>query len=299
MAHHPGFPSRPLLRPGVRVCRRSDGEVQVGLDRALAVVAPDTAEVRAVLEGLHHGVPPARPGSLSPAAARLCAELLDRQLVVDADIWLAALGSGASDLVRAGLTATVADAGTAAARVLERRSRVGVLVDADGLLDVEERFTELLRAAAVHTGDDLVVLLRGTEPDRSEVDALVRRDVPHVFLVAVDGTLRLGPFVQPGRTACLRCVDAHHTERDPRRALVVQQYAEHPEPRDGLPEPLHADLLQLALGYLARDVTNWVDGRRPATWSATVRVDPTLALPLTPWPRHPGCGCSWAPALAG
>ncbi len=299
MAHHPGFPSRPLLRPGVRVCRRSDTELQVGLARSLALVVPDTPEVRSVLDGLHHGIPPGLPERLSPAAARLCAQLLDQGLVVDADVWLAALGSGSSDLDRSGLTATVADAGSTAREVLSRRSRVGVLVDAAGLPGAGPRLTELLRAAALGPGEDLVVLLRGTEPDRAEVDALLRRDLPHVFLVAVDGTLRLGPFVHPGRTACLRCLDAHHTERDPRRGLVVQQYAEQSEPRDGLPEPVHADLLQLSLGYLARDVTNWVDGRRPVTWSATVHVDPALALPVTPWPRHPGCGCSWAQALAG
>lgn len=302
-SHHPGFPARPWLRPGARVCRRADGELQVGLEPGLALVVPDTAEVRALLDGLRQGVAPAAPADLSPTLVRVCSGLLEHHLVVDGDAWLAALGDTATDDARAGVTAAAAEAGTSAGAVLRRRRLVGVHLD-DGL-GRGDRLREHLAGAGIATvsGDlaDLVVLLRGTEPDREEVDHWVRTDTPHVLLAVVDGMVRLGPFVHPGRTACLRCVDAHHTERDPRRALVVQQYAEQGPCRDpGLPDPVPTDLLELALGYLARDVTRWVDGVRPTTWSTTVRVDPTLDLPRTPWPRHQGCGCSWAgsPPLA-
>jgi bacteriocin biosynthesis cyclodehydratase domain-containing protein len=295
---HPAYPDRPLLRPGVRVCRRNDIELQVGLDPELAVVAPDTAEVRAVLEGLRHGTPPGVPGALGAATARLCDDLLARGLVVDGDVWLGAIG-GTDPERAAALTALVAEAGPDAARLLARRASTGVLVDDHGLPRAGDRLRQLLSASGLATGDDLVVLLRGTEPDRAEVDHWLREDVPHVFLTLVEGRVRLGPFVTPGRTACLRCLDAHHAERDPRRALVVQQYAEAPASRDGRPEPVPADLLDLAVAYLARDVLTWAEGRRPATWSATVRVDASLELARTPWPRHPACGCSWGLAATG
>jgi bacteriocin biosynthesis cyclodehydratase domain-containing protein len=141
-------------------------------------------------------------------------------------------------------------------------------------------------------------MICGTDPDRAVVDDWIRRDLPHLFLTATEGVLRVGPFVAPGQTACLRCIDAHHTEHDPRRALVLQQYAEALQPRDGLPEPVPADLLDLAVGYAVRDLVNWVDGKRPATWSATVQIDGRLELARTPWPRHPGCGCSWGQQVA-
>ena len=35
----------------------------------------------------------------------------------------------------------------------------------------------------------------------------------------------IGPFVVPGETACLRCVDAHCTDADPSWPLLVRQYA--------------------------------------------------------------------------
>ena len=76
---HPAYPSRPLLRPGAWVCRRADGHLQVGLEQRIALVAPDTAAVRAVLDGLRAGSPPLHPSSLPPAVARFCVDLLDRE----------------------------------------------------------------------------------------------------------------------------------------------------------------------------------------------------------------------------
>ena len=298
MTRHPGFPARPLLRPGVRVCRRADGVLQIGLDRSLAVVAADTAEVHAVLDGLRNGVPPAAPPELSASVARLCADLLDRSLVVDGDLWLDAIGSASTDLARAGLSAAIAESGLEARRVLDRRRGVGVAVEGEGLPEAVGRARELLAGSGTGSGRDVVLLIGGADPDRSLVDDWVRADLPHLFLTATEGVVRVGPFVVPGRTACLRCIDAHHTEHDPRRALVLQQYAEATQPRDGLPEPVPADLLDVAVGYAVRDLVNWIDGLRPATWSATVRIDGRLELARTPWPRHPGCGCSWGQALA-
>jgi bacteriocin biosynthesis cyclodehydratase domain-containing protein len=298
MTRHPGFPARPLLRPGVRVCRRADGVLQIGLDRSLAVVAADSAEVHEVLDGLRSGVPPASPPELSASVARLCADLLDRSLVVDGDLWLDAIGSADTDLARAGLSAAIAESGLEARRVLDRRRSVGVAVEGSGLSGAADRARDLLASSGTGTGRDVVLLISSADPDRSLVDDWVRADLPHVFLTATEGVLRVGPFVVPGRTACLRCIDAHHTEHDPRRALVLQQYAEATQPRDGLPEPVPADLLDIAVGYVVRDLVNWIDGHRPATWSATVRIDGRLELARTPWPRHPGCGCSWSQALA-
>jgi len=287
-----------MLRPGVRVCRRADGVLQIGLDRSLAVVAADSAEVLAVLDGLRCGVPPAAPSGLSASVARLCADLLDRSLVVDGDVWLDAIGSAATDLARAGLSAAIAESGLEARRVLDRRREVGVAVEGEGLPEAVDRARALLAAAGTGTGRDVVLLIGDADPDRSLVDDWVRADLPHLFLTATEGMLRVGPFVVPGRTACLRCIDAHHTEHDPRRALVLQQYAEATQPRDGLPEPVPGDLLDVAVGYAVRDLVNWIDGHRPATWSATVRIDGRLELARTPWPRHAGCGCSWDQAVA-
>ncbi len=98
--------------------------------------------------------------------------------------------------------------------------------------------------------------------------------------------MRQGPFVVPGVTACVRCLDAHRSEHDPRRATVLEQCA-----RDG-EDAGDPALAALGLAAAVADVVGFVDGDRPATWSAT--VDLGAAQPVVrPWPRHPHCGCAW------
>lgn len=301
VTRHPGFPAQPALRPGVRVCRRADGELQVGLDASLAVVAPDTTETRAVLDALRDGVPPPPPARLSLAAARFCSGLLARGLVVDGAGLVVALGRARDEAHRRGTAAVFAAEGDRAADVLARRSAVVVEVVSPGLPEHARRMSDLLAAAGIATTDrasrprrvapGAVVHLDDTEPDRALVDGWVSADRPHLFVTATEGFVRVGPFVAPGLTACLRCIDAHLAECNPRRGLVVQQYADRVDGRVDV--PVDAAELDLAVAFAARDLVSWVDGHRPRTWSATMRVGPRLGLETTPWPRHAGCGCSW------
>ena len=99
----------------------------------------------------------------------------------------------------------------------------------------------------------------------------------------------VGPFVAPGTTACLRCVDAHCTDADPAWPLLVRQYAAASarDRADGVPEPVDPLLASLALAWAARDLACYVDGGRPSTWSATVTLHPR---PDHVWRPAPGCG---------
>ena len=45
---------------------------------------------------------------------------------------------------------------------------------------------------------------------------------------------------------------------------------------------------------LAHDVRRWAGGHEPATWSATLRVEASLAVSRREWLRHPQCGCAWS-----
>jgi hypothetical protein len=299
---HPGFPRRPLLRPGVLWCRRSGDQLQVGLADDLMVVVSDHPEVRALLTGLEQGIAPPDPLRLTPEARRACSLLLERQLVVDADVWCRQLGADTAAYGEA-RSSVVAEAGLTAAAVFRVRAELRVAIDSHGLPQAHDRLVHLLNAAglAVVTGGepDLVVLLRRGELSRSSSDELMRAGRRHVVLTVSEGRVRLGPFVHPSLTACVRCIDAHHHERDPRREVVVQQYADaRGVEASGLPAPVPVDLLDVAVGLLARDLTGWADGTRPATWSRTIDIDPALDLPRTLWRRHPACGCSWTGALA-
>ena len=145
------------------------------------------------------------------------------------------------------------------------------------------------RAVDAEFPPTVTLLVSVGEPPRSHVDRLVREDHPHLLLALDAGRARLGPFVVPGVTACLRCLDAHLGERDPRRALVLEQL----EDAGGPPGPYDPVLAHAAAALAVRDLTSYAEGERPATWSSTITVGADLALPHRTWPRHPHCGCSW------
>jgi bacteriocin biosynthesis cyclodehydratase domain-containing protein len=141
------------------------------------------------------------------------------------------------------------------------------------------------------------VLVGVGEPDRELADPWLREGTPYVVVRLTEGRAVIGPFVVPGRTACLRCVDAHHTDADPEWPLLVRQYAAatRGDRADGAPEPVDPALAALVVAWAARDVTSYVDGGRPSTWSTTLALGPDLATVETrSWLRHPECGCSWA-----
>lgn len=290
----PGLPRRPLLRPGARVVRRDDGHLQVGLAAPSRVVLRDDPASRAVLDAVREGRPPPLD---SPAAIACCRSLMDRGLVVDADALFSALPP--SGPRRESVAAAFTEEGTDAPWVLGTRAAVGVSVTGpDPWLSAA---TTLLVDSGVGVGVGTALpsahlTIAVGEPRRSTLDRLVHAGDPHLLVTSVDGRLRVGPFVVPGVTACLRCLDAHLGEHDPRRALVIEQYAD-TEGAPLAPEPVDPALMSLALAFAVRDMVRFVDGREPATWSTTVDVDPGLSLTRTAWARHPQCGCSWGDAL--
>jgi hypothetical protein len=152
--------------------------------------------------------------------------------------------------------------------------------------------TDLLTGAGVVVDDDApaVWLLVVTGPvPRESVDPLVRTGQPHLLVSGDAGGRRLGPFVDPGRTACLRCVDAHEAEADPRLPFLVEQAA---MGSDGT-EPVDPLLDMLALSWAARDLCRYLEGDEPSTWSTTVDLDPCGPPTVARWLRHPHCGCAW------
>jgi hypothetical protein len=97
-------------------------------------------------------------------------------------------------------------------------------------------------------------------------------------------SIRLGPFVQPGLTACLRCVQVAGPGAAP----------ELPAPADG--DRLDPALLMAAVGHAVRDLATWAAGGVPITWSSSVMLTSRLPPQVHSWLRHPHCGCSWGPA---
>lgn len=267
------------LAPGLRVVGRGLHHLQVGLYDGRRVLLPRTAESEQTIACLL-GQAPLHD---DPATAAVL-DLLDRHRCL----------SGAADpSVRSG-----ADPGAAGATVaLLGRFRGLGLPDAPALL----------RAAGVTVVDgsapassacppvDVALVLSTGELAREVLDPLVRARTSHLVVRLVDGAAVLGPFVVPGETACLRCIDAHESVRDPDHVAVTTRYVHatsRPRP-DGVPDTDPA-LASVALAWGVRDVLAHLDGRGPSTWSRTISLgtDPGERRERA-WLRHSQCGCSW------
>jgi bacteriocin biosynthesis cyclodehydratase domain-containing protein len=255
-----------LLRPGVGLARRDADHLQLGTDAPLAAAVPDTRAVRLLLVELAHGSP---VSTLDATTAPVLDALVAAGLVVAAD--------------------------EQAARA-ESRAASRVHVDApDGVLPIVLRLvgeSGLRLARSVREATTALVWSVG-EPARARLDEWMRSGTPHLVVREGPAGPVVGPYVAPGATACLRCVDAHLGETDPRRSLVVEQVATTPALRPLEPDPA---LRALAAGWAVRDLVTSAEGGTPATWSATVALG-SLPPTVTAYRRHLHCGCAWAEDL--
>lgn len=306
---------RPLLRPGVHVLDRGDGHIQVGLDPARALVLPDHPAVRALLDGLD--------GSAKPEDDAVLTLLASESLVLDEQAVLPLLGKDKSPGAPPVTAALARHLGGAAIQAARRRrdTRLQLIgfgpasgaLDADGAdgVDGADLITALATlagrvglktrttsAADVVAADTVGVgVLAGVgEPDRELADPWTQAGTPYVVVRITEGRAVVGPFVVPGQTACLRCIDAHHTDADRAWPLLVRQYsrATTQDRADGLTEPVDPTLAMLAVAWATRDLASHADGVRPSTWSTTVSLDAQLGdVESRCWLRHPECGCCW------
>lgn len=251
-----------LLRPGLGVARREAGLVQVGIDPPQVAVLPDRPEVRALLVVLAHGGP-------VPALDEVTAGALEA-------------------LVRAQLVVSLED--EVARPLLRARFRVHVDAPEDVLTPalVALAGAGLGRAREPLAAQAVLAWTVG-EPPRARLDGWMRAGTAHLVVRETPHGPLVGPYVRPGATACLRCADAHAAEGDPRRALVVEQLADQPPLR---PAPADPAGRALALAWAVRDLVTVADGGRPGTWSAVASLA-TLPPRVTPYRRHPHCGCAW------
>ena len=302
---------RPLLVPGVHVLRRPGDEVQVGLDPVRSLVLPGTAQ--AALSAWAQGRGDV-PGEVVPALLSAgLATTDDRPLraalppALEGTAWtrhtLAALARDApGDLeevlaLRASTVVTVQPFGHDLGRQLAEElvtlcARAGLALPRPRRPGPEPRRT---RPAPLERS--VVALVGVGEPPRELTDPLVREGTAHLVVRLAEGRAVLGPFVVPGRTACLRCLDAYLTEHDPAWPLLVEQYARatRADRSDGIPEPVDASLAALATAWAARDLASYAEGATPGSFSSTVRLAPRLeTIETRQWPRHPDCGCGWS-----
>lgn len=158
-----------------------------------------------------------------------------------------------------------------------------------------ELFPATHRTPAMNRPPDVTVLTPADAVvDADTLDDLMRRDAPHLPVLQRGGGFVLGPFVVPGSTACVRCVDHAAAERDPAWPWQLTQLH---TPASGRRRAViaHDTVLGTAAAALASlQVLAFIDGQRPLLMDAVGHLaPPNGVLEVHAATRHPACGCDW------
>ena len=146
----------------------------------------------------------------------------------------------------------------------------------------------------------LIVLATGTcEPDRWLTDRITAAGHP-TLVVRADGERGvIGPFIQPHRTPCLRCLDLLRSDLDPRWPVLVAQLCR----LRASPAPA---LVEWLAGEAVAEVGRWRSGELPELAGRTLELSSSrLQRSSLSWSAHPDCICravpGWEPVgtLAG
>jgi bacteriocin biosynthesis cyclodehydratase domain-containing protein len=157
-----------------------------------------------------------------------------------------------------------------------------------------ERAFALLRSASPMTAlsaaggalPDLVVLVQHGAVDPVRTRPLMREDVMHLPVLVRELDVVVGPLVRPGEGPCLRCLDLHRTDEDPRWPAVATQVTTSP------PAGTETSLVWLGAALAAHQVLAVADGRGVLVAGTSLEVSATYPLPrYREWAVHPECGC--------
>ncbi len=255
------FPTTgPMLAPGALLLRRDRTTLQIGT--APGVRVRDQPGLGRLLRLLDGSLPLDR---LAEVVAR------------DVPEFTADLSDTIARLISAGA-------------VVDRRSarpdlRVAVRADrSTGWLGA--RLTEALAPPGL--APDVEVLLSAGEPARSGIENLRIAGVAHLPVVLDERRVRIGPFVVPGVTSCLTCLDELLADQDPAWAALVPQFE---RPRL-LPLALPHRLLLQAAAEVLHELESLGAGERPSTSGAVLSLGPGHGdSDLRTVPFAAGCPC--------
>lgn len=137
---------------------------------------------------------------------------------------------------------------------------------------------------------DLVVLASGRDDVRDRARRLVLDGTAHLLVEVRDAVGVVGPFVLPGRTPCLRCLDLTRTDLDPAWPVLAHQLPAAGDGELGCDGPLALAVAAQA----AMQVLSMADGTAvPASLGGTLEMTlPDWRWRRRAWPVHDACGCA-------
>jgi hypothetical protein len=175
------------------------------------------------------------------------------------------------------------------------RARAGCRVWVHGTGAVADTVRELAGSAGLGVCSDpseatVGVLTGDREPARHLSDAVMHSGIPHLWAYVRDLVGIVGPFVVPGTTSCLRCVDAARSDLDPAWPTLLQSA----EARPLRVAPCDDVLATLVGAWAVQEIALWASDVRPHTYGCVIEVPqgwgPAEAANYEP---HPACGCGW------
>jgi hypothetical protein len=290
---------RPIVRPGLQILRRDIRTLQVGRDWPGATCLPDSAAVQAVLGALD-GFRDTAGVVLAAASTGLqydaCAAALEQLIDVGAVVDQAAAHRRPS--CEEWLWTTLwllAGPDETADHILRLRRRCRVHVDGAG--PIADSIRALLPVAGPTITNDpsratLLVMTDTAEPSRERADQAMRTGLPHLWAYARELSGVVGPFVVPGRSACLRCTDHARAEVESSWPTLLQAASRH---TNGGCDRVLAELVG---AWTTLEVVMWASGFRPSSWDAVVEIPYDVgAIHRRDTPVHPQCGCGWPGSL--
>lgn len=183
---------------------RDPTTLQVGVDRVVAVLDGVTTKHERIISAIAAGHgragvgPVAQRAGCSPAEVSALVERLDAALVRPRD--------------PTPVTVHVSGTTVLAAEVRELVASLGVVVEPTS---GESALAGLAPSFGIAVADHV------HDPVLARV--WLRRDVPHLQVVTGDHTVRIGPVVRPGRTACAHCLDLHRADHDASWGVLAAQ----------------------------------------------------------------------------
>lgn len=133
---------------------------------------------------------------------------------------------------------------------------------------------------------DFVLLVSHFVVSPIDVQPWLGRDIAHCAIVFGESSVRIGPVVNPGETACIRCVELAHIDGDPSWSAVAPQMWRRTAAADSVDLAIHAAAESL--------------GMFPMGGGYSVRVDGmTFNRAVSPHALHPDCGCRAIPNVPG
>ncbi|WP_035857476.1 hypothetical protein [Cryptosporangium arvum] len=154
-------------------------------------------------------------------------------------------------------------------------------------IDAVRRAAPAVDTRPLDAAPDFVVLAAGPVPPPADQVRWMSGRVPHLPVLLRDGVAIVGPLVLPGRTACLTCVEAHRTDRDPVWPVLAAQLATDPRP-----EPAETVVISSAAALASTEVIGRLEGAATAALGVSLEVGPPgVPLRHRVWTPHPRCDC--------